>query len=57
MDSDNEFIDSQSNIYTVRIDKSAKDNWDMIDKADQNDLWFHLESFPSPHVTVNSSLT
>jgi predicted ribosome quality control (RQC) complex YloA/Tae2 family protein len=39
-------------IYKVYVGESAQDNWDLIDKASQNDLWFHLESFSSPHVIV-----
>lgn len=39
-------------IYVIYVGESAQDNWDLIDKASQNDLWFHLESFPSPHVIV-----
>lgn len=31
------------------IGENDQDNWDLIDKSKQNDLWFHLSDFPSPH--------
>ena len=42
------------------VGKSAKENWDLLDKAtaeDQNYIWFHLESFPSPYVIMWSSIS
>lgn len=37
---------------TINIGSNAKDNWDMIDNAKQNDIWFHLEDHPSAHVIL-----
>ena len=42
------------------VGKSAKENWELLDKAkaeDQNYIWFHLESFPSPYVVMWSSIS
>lgn len=33
----------------IKIGKNAKDNFDLIDASDPDDLWFHLKDFPSPH--------
>lgn len=33
----------------IKIGKNAKDNFDLIDFADPDDLWFHLRDFPSAH--------
>ena len=38
--------------YIIYVGESAQDNLDLIDKSSQNDLWFHLESFSSPHVVI-----
>jgi predicted ribosome quality control (RQC) complex YloA/Tae2 family protein len=35
------------------IGKNAKDNFDIIDSADQNDLWFHIHNEPSCHVIAH----
>jgi predicted ribosome quality control (RQC) complex YloA/Tae2 family protein len=37
------------------VGKSAKENWLLLDNAkniNQNYLWFHLDSFPSPYVII-----
>jgi predicted ribosome quality control (RQC) complex YloA/Tae2 family protein len=45
--------DNKSNIeFTYWIGESAQDNWDIIDKADPNDIWFHLADHPSAHVIL-----
>lgn len=36
----------------ILIGENAADNWNIIDKADQNDIWFHLENKPSCHVLL-----
>ena len=38
------------------VGENAKDNWDIIDNAKQNYVWFHLDSFSSPHVIMEKSL-
>ena len=39
--------------YTITIGKNAMDNWNIIDKAKSDDLWFHLENIPSSHVIIH----
>jgi predicted ribosome quality control (RQC) complex YloA/Tae2 family protein len=36
------------------IGENAQDNWDIIDKADKNDIWFHLADHPSAHVILRT---
>jgi predicted ribosome quality control (RQC) complex YloA/Tae2 family protein len=36
--------------YNIKIGSNAKDNWKLLDDADINDIWFHLESYPSSHI-------
>jgi predicted ribosome quality control (RQC) complex YloA/Tae2 family protein len=39
--------------YTIFIGKNSQENWDIIDKANQRDIWFHLGGgLPSPHVIL-----
>ena len=46
-------IEGQNDLlYTVWIGQNAQDNWDIISMADQNDMWFHVEGFPSSHVIL-----
>jgi predicted ribosome quality control (RQC) complex YloA/Tae2 family protein len=37
---------------TYWIGRNAQDNWDIINKSEQNWLWIHLDKFPSGHVIV-----
>jgi len=37
---------------TYWVGRNAQDNWDIIKKAEQNWLWFHLDKFPSSHVII-----
>lgn len=36
------------------IGKDAESNWKIFEEADENHLWFHLNSFPSCHVIIKS---
>lgn len=45
-------IEFQDTTYTIYIGENAKENWELIDQASQNDLWFHLDNLPSPHVIL-----
>jgi Predicted RNA-binding protein homologous to eukaryotic snRNP len=40
---------------TFWIGKNAQNNWDIIDQADKNDIWFHLSDYPSAHVILRNS--
>jgi predicted ribosome quality control (RQC) complex YloA/Tae2 family protein len=39
-------------IFQIRIGESAQENWDLIDKSFQNDIWFHVHNQPSCHVVL-----
>lgn len=39
----------------MQIGKNAAHNWQLIDSSQPSDLWFHLKSFPSPHVISQSN--
>jgi predicted ribosome quality control (RQC) complex YloA/Tae2 family protein len=43
---------SNNILYNIYIGENDVDNWQMIDKAKQNDIWFHLKEFPSCHVIL-----
>lgn len=38
--------------YKIVLGQNAKENWDLIDNSDLNDLWFHLDEYPSAHVVI-----
>ena len=38
--------------YVAKIGKNAQENWDLISDSSQNDIWFHLDNFSSPHVVL-----
>ncbi len=39
-------------IYKIRVGDTAQENWDLINDSKQNDLWFHVENYPSCHVVL-----
>ena len=45
--------------YIFYIGQNAKENWELLDKFSKiNDeyIWFHLNSFASPYVIVNTTI-
>ena len=38
----------------IKIGENSKENWEIIDNSTLNWYWFHLKSFPSCHVIVES---
>ena len=38
--------------YFANVGKSAKDNWQLLDKAEPHDIWFHLDNTSSPYVIL-----
>ena len=40
------------NGYTVLLGQNAEDNDEVIKKASQNEVWFHLDGMPSCHVVI-----
>ena len=46
--------------YIFYIGQNAKENWELLDKLSKINneyIWFHLNSFPSPYVIVNSTIS
>ena len=43
-----------NNKYIITIGKNAIDNWKIIDDAESDDIWCHLENMPSSHVIIHS---
>lgn len=39
--------------YNISVGKNAKNNWELIDKASKEDIWFHLDDYPSCHVILS----
>ena len=40
---------------TIVVGTNEQNNWDIIEESLPEHLWFHLNSFPSPHVIIRSS--
>jgi len=45
-------IDDNIKDLNVYIGENAQDNWDIITRSKQNDIWFHLDGLSSPHVIL-----
>jgi len=50
----NTIRDSNDVEYGYFIGHNAIDNWNLIDNAKQNDIWFHIKDHPSPHIVLNN---
>lgn len=46
------FVDPAEESFAVIAGESAKENWELIDRCGQRDLWFHLANDSSPHVVI-----
>ncbi len=44
----------ENNIYKIFIGQNAQDNWDLIDKSEPNDIWFHTSDYPSAHIVLSN---
>ena len=44
------FIQSLQETVEYCIGKNAEDNFELIDEANENDIWFHLNNAPSTHI-------
>lgn len=47
-----EIESSSGDIFKAWIGRDAQNNWDIITAANPNDIWFHLEDHPSPHIIL-----
>lgn len=44
------FIDKEYG--RILIGQNAKENWNLIDESESDDLWFHLNNFKSCHIVL-----
>lgn len=49
-------IISKFNDIIFRLGSNAQENWNLIDDADPNDWWFHVDNMPSGHCIVETSV-
>ena len=38
--------------FTIIIGRNAKENWKILDQANKEDLWVHLNDYASPHIII-----
>lgn len=43
--------------FEIIIGRSAKENWQIIDGSSENDVWFHLDDYPSSHIILKTENT
>ena len=39
-------------IFKIIVGRNSKENWDLIDVSEKQDVWFHVEDKPSCHVFI-----
>ena len=39
-------------IFKIIVGRNCKENWDLIDVSEKQDIWFHVEDKPSCHVFI-----
>ena len=40
--------------YIIEIGENKYDNFEIIDKAEKSDIWFHVDGLPSCHVILKT---
>ena len=40
--------------YVVWVGENAIENWQLVDRAEPDDMWFHVANYPSGHVVVRA---
>ena len=48
-------IPSYQEPLLFRVGKTARGNFDAIDASEPDDIWFHVDGFPSGHVVLATS--
>jgi predicted ribosome quality control (RQC) complex YloA/Tae2 family protein len=44
------YIKEIDKVVLFKIGRNAKDNFDIIDSSNKNDIWFHVDNLPSAHI-------
>lgn len=39
--------------YVIKVGSNAKENWVLVENSYPDDLWFHLDEYPSAHVVIS----
>ena len=53
MKTENIFLQGLNREITFHIGQNKKENFDVIDKGNEEDLWFHANEISSCHVVAN----
>ncbi len=40
--------------YEIRIGQNKHENWELLDDADKDDIWFHAANTPSAYVILSA---
>ena len=49
-----EIFQHKSVEYVIEIGQNKQDNFDIIDSANDTDIWFHVQDIPSCHVILKT---
>ena len=41
--------------FDIYIGKNKQDNWDLIDRSNKDDIWFHVSNGPSSHIILKTN--
>jgi predicted ribosome quality control (RQC) complex YloA/Tae2 family protein len=47
------YIDAINEYIEYRVGQNAKENFDLIDDSEADDIWFHISQLPSCHVVAS----
>jgi predicted ribosome quality control (RQC) complex YloA/Tae2 family protein len=51
-----EELKSDYNIFEITVGRNSKENWELIDRSENDELWFHVDDKPSCHVFIKKPL-
>jgi len=51
-----ETYDFKNTLYNIYIGKNKYNNWELIDNATENDVWFHVANSSSSHIILETDI-
>ena len=48
-----EYFTSNDIVFEIIVGRNSKENWNLIDESEKEDLWFHIDNKPSCHVFIS----
>jgi predicted ribosome quality control (RQC) complex YloA/Tae2 family protein len=48
-------INLHNDSFTIIIGRNAEENWEILEQANKEDIWVHLNEHASPHIIIKKN--